>query len=193
MAHHVSIESDLVSSLGRAAHDVGLGALVGGNLFARAAMHPSLAEIGEKTERGKVLNRSWQRYGVIQGAALTAVVLGWGGARLGEARPALLSPRERRLALAKDAAVGAVTLTGIGAMAAGIRFSRTAPDGAVPMKDGDTTAKRAGAEARRLKRTVNALGSLHLASAIALSGINASLAQANFRRPPARRLRRRRY
>jgi hypothetical protein len=193
MAHHVSIESDLISSLGRAAHDVGVGALVGGNLFARLAMHPSLVHISDKRERGKVLNSSWQRYGPVNTAALTAIVLGWGGARLGEARPSLLSPAERRLALAKDLAVGGVAITGVGSAAAGMRFARTAPDGAVPMKDGDVPSKRAGEEAQRLKKTVNVLGSLHLASAITLAGINAALAQANFRRPPARRLLRHRY
>jgi hypothetical protein len=40
---------------------------------------------------------------------------------------------------------------------------------------------------------LNVLGSLHLASAITLAGVNAALSQANFRRPPARRLLRRRY
>lgn len=193
MAHPVSIESDLVSSLGRAAHDVGVAALIGGNLFARLAMHPSLAEIADKRERGKVLNHSWQRYGPVNSAALTAILLGWGGARLGEARPSLLSPQERKLALAKDVAVGAVAVTGLGSAAAGVRFARTAPDGAVPMKTGDRPAKSAGPEARRLKRTLNLLGGLHLASALALAGVNASLAQANFRRPPARRVLRKRY
>ena len=192
MAKHVGVESDLVSSLGRAGHDVGLAALIGGNLFARLAMHPSLSQISDKRERGRVLNHSWQRYGPINSAALTAILLGWGGARLGEARPSMLSPRERRLALIKDAAVGAVTVTGIGSAAAGVRFSRTAPDGAVPMKTGDTPAKRATPESKRAKRAVNLLGSLHLASAIGLAGVNAALAQANFRRPPARRLLRRR-
>ena len=193
MAHHVSIESDLVSSLGRAAHDTAVGALVGGNLFARLAMHPSLAHISDPRERGKVLNHSWRRYGTVNSAALAAVVLGWGGARLGEARPSLLSPRERRLALAKDAAVGVVAVTGIASAATGMRFARTAPDGAVPMQTGDVSSEGAGEEAQRLKKALNVLGSLHLASAITLAGVNAALSQANFRRPPARRLLRRRY
>lgn len=189
----ISVKSDAVSSVGRAAHDVGLAALIGGNLFARIAMHPSLSEISDKRERGKVLNRSWQRYGPVNSAALTAILLGWAGARLGEARPALLSPHERRLALAKDGAVGAVAVTGIASAVAGIRFAGTAPDGAVPMKTGDRTAKRTPPEAVKLKRAVNTLGTLHLASAVGLAGVNAALSQASFRRPPARRLLRRRY
>lgn len=189
----ISVESDALSSLGRTAHDVGVGALIGGNLFARVAMHPSLSEISDEGERGKVLNRSWRRYGPVNSAALTAILLGWAGARLGEARPALLSPRERQLALAKDCAVAAVAMTGIASAVAGIRFADTATDGAVPMSTGDQPAEHSPPEAVKLKRVLKALGSLHLASAVVLAGANAALSQASFRRPPARRLLRRRF
>ena len=81
------VESDTLSSLGRAGHDIGLGALIGGNLFARVAMHPALTEISDERERGKVLNRSWRRYGTVNLVALGAVVGGWAGARANEARP----------------------------------------------------------------------------------------------------------
>ena len=188
-----SIESDSVSSVGRAAHDIGLGALIGGNLFARVAMHPSLTEIGDARERGKVLNRSWQRYGPVNLLGLGAVVAGWAGARLDEASPAMLSGRERDLALAKDVAVAAVAVTGLASAVEGIRFARTQADGAVPMADGDHTADDASSLSQARKRRVNALGAAHLASALGLAGINAALGQANFRRPPARRLLRRRY
>lgn len=193
MTPTVSIESDTVSSLGRAGHDIGLGALIGGNLFGRLAMHPSLKEVSDERERGKVLNRSWQRYGPVNGVALGTVIAGWAGARLGEARPELLSERERKLALAKDAAVGAVAVTGLATMANGMRLAATAPNGAVPMESGEATSEQAPAKAARLKGTIRVLSSLHLASALALAGVNAALAQANFRRPPARRLLKRRY
>ena len=193
MAPTVSIESDTASSLGRAGHDIGLGALIGGNLFGRLAMHPSLKEVSDERERGKVLNRSWQRYGPVNGVALGTVIAGWAGARLGEARPELLSERERTLALAKDAAVGAVAVTGLATMANGMRLAATAPNGAVPMESGEATSEQAPAKAARLKGTIRVLSSLHLASALALAGVNAALAQANFRRPPARRLLKRRY
>ena len=193
MTPTVSIESDTVSSLGRAGHDIGLGALIGGNLFGRLAMHPSLKEVSDERERGKVLNRSWQRYGPVNGVALGTVIAGWAGARLGEARPKLLSERERKLALAKDAAVGAVAVTGLATMANGMRLAATAPNGAVPMESGEATSEQAPAKAARLKGTIRVLSSLHLASALALAGVNAALAQANFRRPPARRLLKRRY
>jgi len=189
----LGVSSDAVSGLGRAAHDVGLGALIGGNLFARVGMHPSLPEIGDKRERGRVLNRSWQRYGPVNTLAVGAVVAGWAGARLDEARPAMLSGRERDLAVAKDVAVGALLVTGIASAVEGMRFARTEPAGAVPMESGDRTAPEASELSKRRKRAVNLLGAAHLASAIGVAGINAALGQTNFRRPPVRRLLRRRY
>jgi hypothetical protein len=69
-----------------------------------------------------------------------------------------------------------------------VRFSKTAPGGAVPLRDGDHAADQASEEQRRAKRRVNVLGALSLASEVGLVGVNAALNQYNFRRPPARRL-----
>jgi hypothetical protein len=48
-------------------------------------------------------------------------------------------------------------------------------------------------DAARLKRRLNALGTAKVAAVLSLVGVNAALGQTNFRRPPARRLLRRRY
>ena len=189
----ISVPSDNLSSVGRAAHDVGLGALIGGNLFARVGMHPAMREVSDSRERGKAVNAAWRRYGAVNGLALASVVAGWAGARAGEARPGMLSGRERALALGKDVAVGAVTVTGIAAGIAGMRFGSMEPGGAVPLMDGDRTSPDATPQETRTKRLLNALGATHLASAVALAGVNAALSQTGFRRPPARRLLRRRY
>ena len=188
-----SISSDAVSSLGRAAHDVGVGAILGGNLYARVGMHPAVSEISNPRERGQVVNQAWNRYGAVNSLALAAIVSGWAGARLDEASNAMLSERERKLALAKDIAVAAVAVTGVAAGVAGSRFAQMEPGGAVALEDGETPAPEAPERERKAKRTLNVIGSLNLVSAVALSGVNAALAQANFRRPPARRLLRRKY
>jgi hypothetical protein len=189
----VSVESDTISGLGRAAHDIGAAALLGGTLFGREAMHPALRHVSSERERGSVTNAAWRRYGAVNGLGLAAIVAGWAGARSGEARPAMLSPRERTLARAKDVAVGAVALTGLATAVEGIRFSRSAPGGAVPLEDGNTPAPDTPPTQARMKRTLNWLGRASLVSQAALIGINAALSQSNFRRPPARRLLRRRY
>jgi hypothetical protein len=188
-----SVESDTISSAGRAAHDIGLGAIVGGNLFARVGMHPAVAEIADERERGKVVNAAWRRYGTVNSLGLAALVAGWAGARAGEAKPSGLSGRERELAVAKDVLVGAVAVTGIAAGLEGMRFGSMEPRGAVPLEDGDSASPRASSDERRTKRLLNAIGAVHLGSALALVAVNASLSQANFRRPPLRRLLRRRY
>jgi hypothetical protein len=177
-----------LSQVGRAAHDIGLAGLLGGNLFGRLALHPSVTEISDKRERGKLVNAAWRRYGFINSASLLALVGGWLPARAKEAAPSKLSDAERRLAVAKDALVGVVVVTGVATAVEGMRFSRQAPDGAVPLADGDHTAPEASAQQRRTKARLNALGAASLVADVALVGVNAALAQQGFRRPPRRRV-----
>ena len=174
-----------LSQIGRAAHDVGLAGLLGGNL------HPSVTEISDPAERGKVVNAAWRRYGIVNSLSLLAVTTGWAGARLGEASDSKLSEAERRLARAKDVLVGIVTATGVATAAQGIRFARTAPGGAVPLRDGDHAAPQASVDSQRAKKRLNKLGAAALAAEVGLVGVNAALAQQGFRRPPARRFPRR--
>jgi hypothetical protein len=177
-----------LSKVGRAAHDIGLAGLLGGNLFGRLAMHPSVTEISDQGERGKVVNAAWRRYGAVNSLSLIAVASGWIGARLRESANSRLSDEERRLAYAKDALVGLVAATGLGTAAEGMRFARMAPGGAVPLADGDHAAPAASERARRSKRRVNVLSTANLVAEIALVAVNSALSQEGFRRPPARRL-----
>ena len=101
---NLSPRSDALSAAGRAAHDIGAAALLGGNLFGRLAMHPALADACSKEERGRIVNAAWRRYGTVNSLSLAAVVTGWVGARSYEAQNGLLSDRERSLARARDAA-----------------------------------------------------------------------------------------
>jgi len=179
------------SQLGRAVQAIGMAGLLGGNLFGRVALHPSVTEIQDETERGKVVNAAWRRYGTINSLSLVAIVVGWLGARAKEASNDKLSKPERRLALLKDALVGAVAVTGLISAIEGIRFGRSAPDGAVPLSDGDHAAPSAGDQSRRIKQRLNALGLISLAADAGLVAVDAALAQQNYRRPPARRLFRR--
>jgi hypothetical protein len=84
--------------------------------------------------------------------------------------------------------VGVVAVTGVATAVEGVRFSRDAPGGAVPLRDGDHAADGASPTAARRKRRLNALGAASLVAEVALVGVNAALGQQNFRRPPARRL-----
>ena len=81
-----------LSQVGRAAHDVGLAGLLGGNLYGRLALHPSVTAISDPLERGKVVNAAWRRYGVVNALSLAAVTVGWLGARAAAGR----TPGRRR-------------------------------------------------------------------------------------------------
>ena len=177
-----------LSKVGRAASALGLAGLLGGNLVGRQALHPSVTEISDPAERGWLVHAAGRRSGTVNSLSLLAVTGGWVGARLNEAGDARLSPVERRLARAKDVLVGVVTLTGVATAAEGVRFSRSAPGGAVPLSDGDHAAPQATEQSRRLKKRVSALGAASLAAEVALVAVNSALSQENFRRPPARRL-----
>ncbi len=82
---NVSVPDDRVSAAGRAAHDVGLAAILGGNMFARIGMHAAIAAVSDPRERGESVNSAWRRYGAVSGVGLACVVAGWVGARAGEA------------------------------------------------------------------------------------------------------------
>ena len=183
----ISAPSVPLSQVGRAAHDIGLAGLLGGNLFGRAALHPSVSAISDQSERGRVVNAAWRRFGVINALSLAAVISGWAGARADEAADRRLTPEERRLARAKDVLVGVVGVTGIATAVQGIAFSRTAPDGAVPLRDGERTSSEATERQKAAKRRVNALGIASLAADAALVAVNAALEQRQHRRPAVRR------
>ena len=177
----------IVSQLGRAAHDVGLAGLLGGNLYGRIALHPAVTEISDPTERGKVVNAAWRSYGTVNSLSLAAVTAGWLGARAFEADNANLSPAERRFATARDILLGAVALSGLATAVEGVRFARSAPGGAVPLADGDHVAQQATARQKRAKQRLNALGLITLTTETLLVGVNAAFSQESFRRPQRRR------
>lgn len=183
--------SDAVSYAGRAVHDLGIAGLLGGQLFGRLALHPSVTAISDEAQRGAVVNAAWRRYGTINSLGLLAVCAGWIGARAGEARDDLLTPRERTLARLKDALVAATFVTGAASAVEGVRFGRMEPGGAVPLTDGDHASSAATEREAQAKRRLNLLGAAAIASEAGVVVVNAALAQAGHRRAPLkRRLRR---
>jgi hypothetical protein len=171
----------LPSLAGQVAQDASLAALLGGNLFGRVAMHPALAGVADKAERGKVLNQAWRRYGSVNSLALAGLVAGWASARGDERVPLWTSRRRRTLVTAKDVAVGAVVVTGLASAVGGIGFAQQAPDGAVPMDSGSEPAPETPPRAAKLKRAVNLLAGLNLAAELSLVAVNGLLARSTAR------------
>lgn len=159
-----------------------VAALIGGNLFGRFAMAPALAQISDKSERGKVLNRSWRAYGTVNSLALIVLVGSWVPNRRRDLSALWLSRRERALVLAKDTMVAGVVVTGLASAATGVGFAHEAPGGAVPMESGSDTAPEASGRATKLKGVLNRLGALSLAFEAGLIVANVALLQRRTRR-----------
>jgi hypothetical protein len=179
--------TDTLANTTRAAHDVGLAAWLGGAMFGKFALNPSLEKISSRPERGSVSNAAWNGYNPVNAAGLAAAALGWGAARLTEARPANLSGPEKALAQAKDGLMAAAVLTGIANGVQGARLARQAPDGAVPVETGTKPSTDTPATAARIQRSLAMLGTLNIASGVALIAVNAILAQTNHSHPAKRR------
>src|SRR3954452_960716 len=150
---------DTISVAALAAQDVGLAALFGGNLFGRLAMHPALEGVCGPEERGQVVNAAWRRYGTVNSLSLAAVVGSWVATR---------GDDSGTLARARDAAVGAVAVTGVASAVAGVRFNAQAPGGAVPLESGSQPSSEMPSGAASTKRVLNALGAASAASEAAL-------------------------
>jgi hypothetical protein len=189
----IHFENDTLSAIGRAWHDVGLGTIVGSNLFAQVGWHPALRDVSDERERGRVTNEAWRRYGIVNGIALIGIVSGWAGARAYETQSDKLTERERRIARAKDVLTGVIAASGLASAGLGVRFYESADQGAVPMLDGDQTSGHASTRATRTKRILSALSRIQLASALTLGVVQAGMAQVNYRRPPLKRVLRRTY
>jgi hypothetical protein len=156
------------SVAGRAAQQLGIAALLGGNLFGRLAMHPALEGVCGPAERGLVVNAAWRRYGTVNSAALAGVVGGWLATRdsvRGDAS----------LVRAKDVAVGAVAVTGVASAIAGVAFGASAPGGAVPLDSGSEPGPETPPRAGKLKHLLNGLGAASAVAEIALVVVDASL------------------
>lgn len=179
--------NDTLANTVRAAHDVGLAAWLGGSMFAKFAMNPSLSRISEPAERGSVASAAWNGYNLVNAAGLGAGALGWAAARLTEAEDAELSGTEQKLSQAKDVLMTAAVVTGVLSGIQGGRLARQAPEGAVPIEDGTTPTNETPEKAASMQRSLGVLGNANIAIGVALVSVNAVLAQINYSHPAQRR------
>jgi hypothetical protein len=162
-----------ISTAAWIAHELGLAAAFGGQLFGRTAFNRNLGAVSSEEERGKMLNQTWNRYNVVNAVSVGTAAVTWFFGRAGISGESI-DEEARGLVLTKDALMVASILTGLASMVSGLRLSRLAPDGAVPIKSGSEPSARTPDEASSLLRTVNTLGSVSLGllgSIIAVSTI----------------------
>ena len=155
------------------AHNLGLAACFGGQLFGKLALNPKLDAPGSKTERAKMLNAAWNRYNVVNAVSLGTAAASWFVGRAGISGDSI-DEDARNLVLAKDALFVASILTGLASIISGLRLARQAPEGATPIQTGTEPAPETPEEAAGLLHTMNVLGNVSLgliASIIAVTTI----------------------
>jgi len=176
-----------LQNAGRAAHDVGLAAWFGGQLFGKLALNPVVGVIKDPSERGKVLNTGWFTFNPI---GVTGLAVGGAvhvAARRTEVADRNLRPVERKLARAQDVLLAISAALTVGAGIQGGRLAKQVPEGAVPVEDGRTPSAQTPEQAAALLRSVNALGTGALLSGTGLLIMNALLDRVAFTDPPKRR------
>ena len=158
------------------AHNMGLGACLGGLLFGKLALNPNLDVLESKSDRGKVLNTTWNRYNAVNALALGTAAVTWFVGRAGISGESI-DQEARGYVLAKDALFVASAVSGLASIIAGRRLTAQAPEGAVPIESGTEPAAETPEEAARLLRTVNQLGNLNIALNAAIVTVTTILSQ----------------
>ena len=156
------------------AHELGLASSFGGLLFGKLALNPTLDVLEDKPERGKLLNKSWNRYNAVNAISVGTAIATWLAGRSSISGNFVLDEEANNLVRAKDALLATAAVTGLASILSGLSLTRQAPDGAVPLDSGVSPAPEMSEEAARLLRRVNVLGDVNIAvlgSVIALSTI----------------------
>src|SRR5215210_514801 len=134
----------------RSLHKMGLGINLGGMIFGLVALNPSVACIGDRSERGLVLNEAWMRFQTIGTLAMGGTVATWRLGGLKEAEGDI----DPALASIKNVVRGEALLTSVASALAGRRIAsqapEQAPEGATPVESG--AAPETPEEAARSQR-----------------------------------------
>ena len=145
------------------AHELGLATSLGGLLFGKLALNPNLEVLENKSERGKLLNKTWNRYNAVNAASVGTAIATWLIGRSAISGNAALDEEANNLVRTKDALLATAAATGLASIVSGLQLARQAPDGAVPIDSGVSPAPEMPDEAARLLRRVNVLGNVNIA------------------------------
>ena len=173
------------------AHELGLAASFGGVLFGKLALNPNLDVLENKPDRGKLLNKAWNRYNAVNATAVGTTIATWLVGRSSISGRYALDDEGNNLVRTKDALLATAAVTGLASMISGLSLSRQAPEGAVPLDSGTSPAPEMSEEAAKLLRRVNVLGDVNIAvlgGAIAVSTLLSMKANQSLRFSIASRL-----
>jgi hypothetical protein len=159
----------------RSLHKIGLGINLGGTVFGLLALNPSVKRIGDRNERGRVLNEAWTRFQTVGLLAMGVTVAMW---RLGGLKQAE-SDVDATLAGIKNVLLGGALTTSVASAVAGRRIARQAPEqapeGATPVESGAEPAPETPEEAARSQRLSAFLGAATVALVAGVLGLSSAL------------------
>jgi len=168
--------SAMLSTASWVAHDLGTAIGVGGGLFGRMALEPSVRHIEDREKRGEVVADAWRRFGVVQLGSLAVMAATWYAGRSKLSGAAAGGGVAQELVLAKDILVGACVASAAGAAICGNMMASQRRNGAVPMNDDGEVATDAPPKARALGRLTDAFGLVNLCAGIGVVAVTAVLA-----------------
>jgi uncharacterized membrane protein len=168
--------SATLSTAAWVAHDLGTAIGVGGGLFGRVALEPSVREIEDRETRGRVVNDAWRRFGGLQLGALAVMAATWYAGRSKLSGTAAGGGSAHGLVLAKDILVGTTLLSAVGAAVTGNALAKQRERDAVPMNDQGEVSDDAPPRARVLGRITDAFGLLNTCAGIGVVAVTAILA-----------------
>ena len=145
------------------AHELGLATSLGGLLFGKLALNPNLEVLENKSERGELLNKTWNHYNAVNALSVGTAIATWLTGRAAISGNLSLGEEANNLVRTKDALLATAAATGLISMISGLQLTRQAPDGATPIDSGVSPAPEMSEEAARLLRRVNVLGNVNIA------------------------------
>jgi hypothetical protein len=155
----------------RSLHKMGLGINLGGTIFGLVALNPSVARVGDRSERGLVLNEAWTRFQSIGTLAMGVTVATWRLGGLKEAEGDI----DPALAGIKNVLLGGALITSVASAIAGRRIARQAPEGATPVESGAEPAPETPDEAARSQRLSALLGAATVVLVAGVLGLSSAL------------------
>ena len=164
-----------LSTAAWAAHDVSLATTVGGVLFGRAALAPSLSQISSPEERDRISASAWSRFAWLNLAGHGVMAASWiAGRTLLSGRE--VSGRARTLTLVKDGLVAASLLTGVASNVLGFMVGKqTAMDRGPAQVEAGYAIDEDG-KTRALGKATAAVGTANLVANVALLAVTSMLA-----------------
>ena len=155
----------------RSLHKMGLSINLGGTLFGLVALHPSVTRVGDRRERGRVLNEAWTRFKAVGTLTMGVTVATW---RLGGLKQAE-SDLDATLGDLENILLGGALLTSVASAIAGRRIVRQAPEGGTSAESGAEPAPEMSEEADRSRRLGAFLGAATVALMVGVLGLSSAM------------------